>query len=108
MEILTSNTVMAIAWWFVVAVGVIVIGTIIALVAASDDHNIVTLIFTLIVLAGIVVFFVAPHEIPTDKMSYTVEITDNTLFQSLINKGYTFTRLFENKDIYTIVGDVLK
>ena len=108
MEILSSSTITTAAWWFTVAVGATLFGAIIALLAALNNHNIVALIFAFIVLAGLVVIFVAPHEIPTDKMSYTVEITDNTLFQSLINKGYTFKRLFESKEIYTIVGDVLK
>lgn len=108
MEILNSSTVMETAWWFVVAVGAIIIGTIIALLAASDDHYIVALIFAFIVLAGLVVLFVAPHEIPTDKMSYTIEITDPAQYQILVEKGYSFKRLFENKEIYTIVGDMLK
>lgn len=108
MEILNFSTITEAAWWFIVAVGATLFGAIIALLAALNDHYIVALIFAFIVLAGLIVIFVAPHEISTDKMSYTIEITDSAQYQILVEKGYSFKRLFENKEIYTIIGDVLQ
>ena len=108
MEILASSSVMETTWWSLVALAVVIIGVVATILAAADDYTMVAAIFAIIVIIGIIVLIVTPSEMPTDQMSYIVEITDNTLFHSLINKGYSFTRLFENKEIYVIVGDVLK
>ena len=108
MEILKITPVTTAAWWLIVAVMAFFVCGVLAVIAASNDSPILTIIFTLIALAAIVIIVVTPSEVPTDKMSYTIEITDPSQYQILVEKGYSFTRLFENKEIYTIIGDVLQ
>ena len=108
MEILKITPVTTAAWWLIVAVMAFFVCGALAVIAASNDSPILTIIFTFIALAAIVIIVVTPSEVPTDKMSYTIEITDPSQYQILVEKGYSFKRLFENKEIYTIIGDVLK
>lgn len=108
MEILESSNITATPWWTIVAVIMIGSGIVLGLIAFVDEQIGKSAIFLIIALIGLLIIFITPTEIPTDKMSYTVEITDDTLYQTLINKGYSFKRIFENKEIYTIIGDVLQ
>ena len=108
MEILEIAQVTKMAWWLIVAIMAFFVCGALAIIAASNDSPILTIIFALIALAAIVVIVITPSEVPTDKMSYTIEITDPSQYQILVEKGYSFKRLFENKEIYTIIGDVLK
>ena len=108
MEILTTSPVMVTPWWIPVAIVLTVVCAACAIIAANEEVYILTAIFSIIAIIAIVVIIFAPHEIPSDKMSYTIEITDPAQYQILIEKGYSFTRLFENKEIYTIIGDVLQ
>ena len=108
MEILESSNITATPWWTIVSVIMIGGGIVLGLIAFVDEQIEKSAIFLIIALIGLLIRFITPTEIPTDKMSYTVEITDNTLYQTLIDKGYSFKRIFENKEIYTIIGDVLQ
>ena len=108
MEILEIAQVTKMAWWLIVAIMAFFVCGALAIIAASNDSPILTIIFAIIALAAIAVMIFAPSEVPTDKMSYTIEITDPAQYQILVEKGYSFKRLFENKEIYTIIGDVLQ
>ena len=108
MEILEIAQVTKMAWWLIVAIMAFFVCGALAIIAASNDLPILTIIFAIIALAAIAVMIFAPSEVPTDKMSYTIEITDPAQYQILVEKGYSFKRLFENKEIYTIIGDVLQ
>ena len=62
-----------------------------------------------IILAGISMAFQTNlYDIPTGKYKYIVEITDENKYKELIQKDYTFVRMYDNREIYTIVGDELK
>jgi hypothetical protein len=108
MEILESYVVTNAAWWFCVSLAITCICLSLTIVAIINDAYLPAAIFAIITLAAIAVMIFAPSEVPTDKMSYTVEITDPAQYQILIEKGYSFKRLFKNKEIYTIIGDVLQ
>ena len=108
MEILEIAQVTRTAWWLVASVIALCVCLPLAIIAASNDAHFPAALFAIIALAAIAVIVFAPSEVSTDKMSYTIEITDPAQYQILIEKGYSFKRLFENKEIYTIVGDVLK
>lgn len=108
MEILTTSPVMITPWWMPVAIVLTVVCTVCAIIAANEEAYIPTAILSIIAIIAIVVIIFAPHEIPSDKMSYTIEITDPAQYQILVEKGYLFKHLFENKEIYTIIGDVLQ
>ena len=108
MEILASNEVTTMSWWAVFAIIAMGVGAVGGFYCACENMRTGALILLTVALIGVIVLIVAPISMPSGKMSYTVEITDNTMFQSLIQKGYTFERLFDNKEIYKIIGDVLK
>lgn len=108
MEILEIAQVTKITWWLAAAVMALFICGALAIIFASNDAPIPTIIFTLLALISIVIIVIAPSEVPTDQMSYTIEITDPAQYQILVEKGYSFKRLFENKEIYKIIGDVLQ
>lgn len=108
MEILEITQVTKIAWWLAAAIMAFFVCGALAIIFASNDAPIPTIIFALLALISIVIIVIAPSEVPTDQMSYTVEITDPAQYQILVEKGYSFKRLFENKEIYTIIGDVLQ
>ena len=108
MEILEIAQVTKMAWWLIIAIMAFFVCGVLAIITASNDAPIPTIIFTLLALISIVIIVIAPSEVPTDKMSYTIEITDPAQYQILVEKGYSFKRLFENKEIYTIIGDVLQ
>ena len=107
MEILESYVVTNLTWWFCVSLAIACICLSVTIVTTINDAYLPAAIFAIITLAAIAVMIFAPSKVPTDKMSYTIEITDPAQYQILIEKGYSFTRLFENKEIYTIIGDVL-
>lgn len=91
-----------------VALGV-TLGIIIICIGAKYESDITLIIGCLIFLGSIVMAFIIPNQIPDPtKMKYTVEITDESTFKELVNKGYSFTKLFDTKEIYEIVGDVFK
>lgn len=108
MEILTTSPVMVTPWWMPVAIVLTVVCAACAIIAANDQAYMPATILSIIVIIAIAVIIFAPREIPSNKMSYTIEITDPAQYQILIEKGYSFKRLFENKEIYTIIGDVLQ
>lgn len=108
MEILESCAVTNTAWWIVASIAIACIFLPLAIIAAFNDAHFPAALFAVIALAAIAVIIFAPLKVPTDKMSYTIEITDPTQYQILVEKGYSFKRLFENKEIYTIIGDALQ
>ena len=107
MEILTTAAIMKVAWYVPLIVAVFFISGIMSIVTASNDTYIAFTICVLLCVASIILIFTLPTEIPNGQMSYTIEITDSAQYQTLVEKGYTFKRLFKNKEIYTIIGDVL-
>lgn len=59
------------------------------------------LIFAFVFLASAIMAML----IPNGQMRYTVELTDNSYFHWFFEHGYTVEKkLFENRDIYNIVG----
>ena len=73
----------------------------------ASDHYIIGTICLILGIIGLIIIVILPAENASKQMMYTVEITDPAQYQILIERGYSFKRLFENKEIYTIVGDVL-
>jgi hypothetical protein len=108
MEILAMTEVMKVAWYVPLIIAVFFISGIMAIIAASNDAYITLAICALLSIASIILILTLPTEIPNGQMSYTIEITNPEQYQILIEKGYSFKRLFENKEIYTIIGDALQ
>ena len=108
MEILTTAEIMKVAWYIPLIIAVFFISGIMAIVTAFNDAYITFTICVLLCVASIILILVLPTEISNGQMSYTIEITDSAQYQTLVEKGYTFKRLFDNREIYTIIGDVLQ
>lgn len=108
MEILKIAEVTEVAWWFIVSIITVAVSLLSIILAAFYDCDVIAIIFTIIGVIAVIVIIFAPSVIPTGEMSYTIEITDPSQYQILVEKGYSFERLFENKEIYTIIGDVLQ
>lgn len=108
MEILASSAMVEFTWHFQVLVVLAIAAGIISTVGFSTDYPKIGIIGLIVVIVCIVLIFILPATRETDTMKYTVEITDADQFKILAQKGYTFKQLFENKEIYEIVGEVLK
>ena len=66
--------------------------------------------FLVVVLCIAVMIFVPACSliVPTDVHRYVVEITDENKYKELIDNGYSLDKLYENRNIYKITGDVLE
>ena len=108
MEILESHEVLILAWWVAVSAGILIASGIVAIIAASDDLHVLFMICALLCITAVCVLIFAPTYIPNGQMSYTIEITDPAQYRTLVESEYSFTKLYETKEIYTIIGDVLQ
>ena len=107
MEILEFHVIETVAWWLpVLLLGGIIL--VIIGIAILDDSEIAAVISWVLSFACFITVIAVPSSVPTDKMSYTIEITDSAKYQELVEKGYTFSRVYENREIYVIKGDELK
>ena len=74
----------------------------------SDELTVVSSSIALLMI-GVSIFFTNElYRVPTGKCTYIVEITDEAKYKELVEKGYTFERLYENKEIYSITGGELE
>lgn len=108
MEILASSAMVEFTWHFQVLVLLAIVAGIVSTVGFSTDYPKVGSISFIILIVCLVLAFTLPITRETGTIKYTVEITDADQFKILAQKGYTFKQLFENKEIYEIVGEVLK
>lgn len=108
MEILASTVVTEIAWWTLILIGTFIVGFICFIIGASIDQEVlgITGVIVFIISMGLLTFL--PNEQPTDKMKYTIEITDSTKYKELVDAGYEFKKVYETKEIYEIKGDALE
>lgn len=75
---------------------------------ASDELTLISLGFALIATIASLLFTNELYRIPTGEYTYVVEITDETKYKELVEEGYTFKRVYENKEIYSITGGELE
>ncbi len=104
MEILSSQIMKEMSLWSALSFS----GTLIALVTAilllkEGDVFPGTLFLAISVVCFIILVSIPIYK-ETGEISYTIEITESSLYKTLIDKGFRFKKLFENKDIYTIIG----
>ena len=74
----------------------------------SDELTVVSSCIALFAICVSIFFADELYKVPTGKCTYVVEITDETKYKELVEKGYTFERLYENKEIYSITGGELE
>lgn len=75
---------------------------------ASEELILISLGFALIATIASLLFTNELYRIPTGEYTYVVEITDETKYKELVEEGYTFKRVYENKEIYSITGGELE
>lgn len=78
---------------------------------ATDGNEELILIFLGFAFAAAIASILFTNElykVPTGKYTYVVEITDETKYKELVEEGYTFKRIYENKEIYSITGGELE
>lgn len=95
--------------FIVVGALIIIIGIIInALDKFAEESNFFLAIgIALTVGAGFLAILI-PNEYFSGKYKTIIEITDNSKYQELVDNKYEFTKLYENRNIYEIVGDEVK
>lgn len=108
MEILEMHPINEISpiFMFVLIIGTTCLGC--AIAAFMTDEIKAGVAMSILVLMTIIVMFFNPPFPNSGKVSYTVEITDTSKYQELIEKGYEFSRVYENHNIYIIKGDELE
>lgn len=63
----------------------------------------------LITIAFVIILAVGAKKVPTGEHTYTVSITEPTVYKELIDKGYKISEpLYDNKDIYEVTGGPLQ
>ena len=108
MEILGAVEIMTLSWSFGIGFILLFIGIICIIIGGTIENPILFGIGIILGLACIVIFLFTPGSMPLGKMEYTVEITDAAKYKELVDAGYEFTKLFDTREIYKIVGDVIK
>ena len=93
---------------FIVGVTSIICFIIGAFKDISDELTLVSLGFALLAIFASTLFTDELYKVPTGKCTYVVEITDEAKYKELVEKGYTFERIYENKEIYSITGGELE
>lgn len=109
MEILEASApIMNFASWQGIAIIVLIIGISCALGSWTIDSEAGIIAGSILCGVAILTMFFAPWQVPTGKYSTTIEITDKSKYEELINANYDFTRVYENRDIYVITGDEIE
>lgn len=108
MEIMSQSNISIISIWGWIAICSGLFGGTILLVSMSVKSGIGVIIGLTLSIISLCLFIFAPLNNLTDQAKYIVEITDQSKYKELIDAGYTFQRLYENYNIYEIVGGVLK
>lgn len=108
MEILSVTPITHVAWYGGVIFIVMALAALLALFAAHD-HDTGIAIGSFIVTVVLFVILIACPMTQEDKETadYTVEITDQEQYQKLVEDGYTFKRVYENREIYNIRGPII-
>ena len=109
MEILKVVAVEDFSWSFLICAAAAMFFVITMAISMAENSIISFIIFAILAIIVIIIMFNVPMTTPTGKMEYTVEITDSSQFSNLIKMGYSIKEHpFEGREIYVIVGDVLK
>ena len=108
MEILSVTPITDVTWCGKLLFVIMVIAGLLALFAAHD-HDVGFAAGCCVVVIILVVILLTCPMIQEDKETaiYTVEITDSEQYQKLIEDGYTFKRVYDNREIYKIQGPII-
>lgn len=109
MEIIQATEITVGTWSLGIGILCVIIGLIIVGIAGGYESWTGITIGGIMVIIGFALLIIFPTEtVDPNQMKYTIEITDDNVYKTLIQQGYKFKRLFDSKEIYEIVGDVIK
>lgn len=112
MEILLDRgAVTVMGYGAVIAIFVMFLSLVGIVVAMCLDHYDTAGFCATILLFSIVFSCVFPEytfDVPTKTHKYVVEITDAEKYKELVDNGYTLDKLYDNRDIYMMTGDVIE
>ena len=108
MEILATTPITDVTWYGKLIFAVMVIAALLAFFAIRDHEFGLAAGSCIVVIILVVILLTCPI-IQEDKTTaiYTVEITDQEQYKQLIKDGYTFKRIFDNREIYRIQGPII-
>lgn len=101
--VMGSGGIIAIVIMFLSLIGIVV--------TMCLDHYDIASFFIMMLLLSIVIPCLFPEytfDVPTKTHNYVVEITDAEKYKELVDNGYTLDKLYDNRDIYTMTGDVIE
>ena len=104
MEILNTAPVMIIAPWTTLCAIVAVICIVLTIFFLTDEKMIAMAVTASLTLIAMIIILTCPRELPTERQTYIVEITDDSYFSELISHNFTLKRLYDNRNIYEIEG----
>lgn len=87
---------------------VIITGIIFGMCSESDAEIGMIISGVCFVIAMVVLIGSAFFQVESGKYKYTVEITEESKYKELIEEGYEFKRIYDNKEIYNISGAPLE
>ena len=109
MEILAASPIMAAsALTGILLLALIVSGTIFFICDKCDAEIGMIISGILCAIAGIALIISFAFPVESGEYKYTVEITEESKYKELINEGYTFKRVYDNREIYEITGAPLE
>ena len=104
MEILSSQIMKEMSLWSALSFSGTLIALVMAIILLKEEYTFLGTMFLAISIVCFIILISIPIYKETGEISYTIEITDSSSYKTLIDKGFRFEKLFENKDIYTIIG----
>lgn len=60
-----------------------------------------------VTIACIILVVVLPSKVTSKNQHYVIEITDDSYYKTLIDKGYNLNKLYENRNIYELNAPTL-
>lgn len=109
MEILAMSPIMVVSTLTKILFLVLIVSGIILAICYKCDTDIGIIISCILCLiAGITLFISFGFPVESGRYKYTVEITEESKYKELVEEGYEFKRVYDNKEIYNISGAPLE
>ena len=107
MEILLVEPIINTPWYVLMFIVIATISTAIGLFALNEKAWAVSIFCAMIVLICIMWFIILPRKEISEDQHYVIEITDDSYYKTLIDKGYNLNKLYENRNIYELNAPTL-
>ena len=104
MEVLRADIIMEVTWWQYFAFCLGVVGLVVFLLCINMREYMNAIIGVTMIAAGLIVFIFTPQRVPTGDWHTTVEITELEYYKQFVQEGYTFERVYDEREIYVLEG----